>query len=299
MGRRSQPLRVAVFASGTGGNLRAVMSLAAHRPDLVAVAAMVTDRPTCPAVSIAADARIPIIARDFRAECGRASSCRSESQRLLYAQRAEAFHDRIDAQLLDLERTRGALDLIVLSYSRWIHGRLLERFANRMINQHPGDLAQLDGNGTRALIGNDPVLSALKEGASRVRTSTFFVDAGKDSGPILCQGPALETAGIRAERGSADSFEQTMKRESDWPSVVCAVTLIAVNTVSLDANRQMEDGSHGVAICGVPMPLGGLKLMEDLDHPDPRMRQVCEEVRESLECLRWGAASAIERSADF
>jgi phosphoribosylglycinamide formyltransferase 1 len=262
------------------------MSLAAHRPDLVTVAAMVTDRPMCPAVSIADGAGIPVVARDFRAECGRASDCHSESQRLRYMQHAEAFHDRIDAQLLDLERESGALDLIVLSYSRWIHGRLLERFANRMINQHPGDLAQLDGNGTRALIGNDPVLYALKEGASRVRTSTFFVDAGKDSGPILCQGPALETAGIRAERGSADSFEKTMKRKSDWPSVVCAVSLIAVNSVSLDANRRMEDGSHGVTICGVPMSLGGLKLMEDLNHPDPRMRQVCEEVRESLECLR-------------
>lgn len=286
MSRRSQPLRVAVFASGTGGNLRAVMSLAAHRPDLVTVAAMVTDRPMCPAVSIADGTGIPVIARDFSAECGRASDCHSESQRLRYAQQAEAFHDRIDAQLLDLERASGALDLIVLSYSRWIHGRLLERFAGRMINQHPGDLAQLDGNGSRVLIGNDPVLAALKEGASRVRTSTFFVDAGKDSGPILCQGPALETAGIRSERGSADSLEQTMKRESDWPSVVCAVTLIAVNSVSIDAGRQMDDGGHGVAICGVPMPLEGLKLMEDLDHPDPRLRQVCEEVRESLECLR-------------
>jgi phosphoribosylglycinamide formyltransferase 1 len=262
------------------------MSLAAHRADLVTVAAMVTDRPTCQAVSIADGAGIPVIARDFRAECGRASDCHSESQRLRYTQRAEVFHDRIDAQLLDLERVSGAIDLIVLSYSRWIHGRLLERFAGRMINQHPGDLAQLDVNGSRVLVGNDPVLAALKEGAGRVRTSTFFVDAGKDAGPILCQGPALETVGIQAKRCSANSFEQTMKRESDWPSVVCAVTLIAVNSVSMDADRRMEDGTHGVAICGVPLPLGGLKLMEDLDHPDPRMRPVCEEVRESLECLR-------------
>jgi phosphoribosylglycinamide formyltransferase-1 len=275
-----------VFASGAGGNLRAVMGLAAHRPDLITVAAMVTDRPRCAAASIADGAGIPVIARDFRAECGRASDCRSESQRLHYTQQAEAFHDRIDAQLLDLERANGALDLIVLSYGRWIHGRLLQRFAGRMINQHPGDLAQLDEFGRRALIGNDPVLAALRGGARRVRTSTFFVDAGQDSGPILCQGPVVETAGIRRERGSADSLELTMKRESDWPSVICAVTLIALNSVSINFDRRMDDGSHGVAICGVPMALGGLKLMEELDRPDPRMRQVSEEVSESLNCLR-------------
>jgi len=277
---------VAVFASGAGGNMGAVMRLASNRPDLVTMAAMVTDRPMCPAVSIAGGAGIPVIARDFRAECGRASDCRSEAQRLRYARRAEAFHDRVDAQLLDLERSSGALNLIVLSYGRWIQGRLLERFSGRMINQHPGDLARLDRDGGRALIGNDPVFAALKAGLDSVRTSTFFVDAGQDSGPILCQGPTLETAGIRAGRSGANRLEQAMKRQSDWPSVVCAVTLIAVSSVSIDAERLMEDGAHGISICGVPMPSGGLRLMDDLDHPDPRMRPACDEIRRSLECLR-------------
>jgi folate-dependent phosphoribosylglycinamide formyltransferase PurN len=289
LGRRPRPLRVAVFASGGGGNLRAVIRLAVHRPELVAVAAMVTDRPSCAAVGIADAARVPVIARDFDAECGRASDCHSESQRRDYAQRAEAFHDRIDAELLSLEGANGALDMIVLSYGRWIHGRLLNRFAGRMINQHPGDLTQLDNGGRRTLIGNDPVLAALLKGARRVRTSTFFVDAGRDSGPILCQGPAIATAGTTAERNGADRLEQTLKRESDWPSVVCAVTLIAVGAVSVDAGRRLEDGSSGIAIAGVPMPLGGFTLMDDLHHPDPRLRTVSEEVRASLECLHDGA----------
>lgn len=286
----ARPLRVAVFASGSGGNLQAVMRLASWRPELIAVAVVVTDRPDCGAVSISRQAGIPVISRDFRAECGRASDCRTRPEQRAYARRAEAFHDRIDDRLALLERSNGSIDLVVLSYGRWIHGRLLDRFAGRMINQHPGDLTLLDGEGNRILVGNDPVLAALRAGMQQIRTSTFLVDAGEDAGPIICQGPLLVAAGIEAERESADLLEQTLKRESDWPSVICAVTLIAEGAVSINHDRRLEDGSHGISVCGVPMSLGGLKLMGDLDHPDPRIRRVCRTVREAVEsCSGEGA----------
>jgi folate-dependent phosphoribosylglycinamide formyltransferase PurN len=282
-GRRSLPLRVAVFASGSGGNLSAVLRLASGRPDLIEVVVVVTDRPGCAAVSIAQQTGIPVISRDFRAECGRASDCRTPSEKVAYTRRAEAFHDRIDDQLAGFEQPAGPVDLVVLSYSRWIHGRLLDRFAGRMINQHPGDLAVLDSKGRRILVGNDPVLAALHLGMPQVRTSTFLVDAGEDSGPIICQGPALGTGRIAAERHSADRLEQTLKRESDWPSIICAITLIAEGALSVDQDRQLEDGSLGISVCGVPMSLGGLKLMAGLDAPDPKIRRICETVRESVE----------------
>lgn len=282
-GRRRRPVRVAVFASGSGGNLQAVMRLASWRPELIAVAVVVTDRPGCRAVSISEEAGIPVISRDFQAECGRASDCRTPAERLTYARRAEAFHDRTDEQLAQFEQSEGPVDLVVLSYGRWIHGRLLDRFAGRMINQHPGDLTLLNGDGNRILVGNDPVLAALSHGSPRVRTSTFLVDAGEDAGPVICQGPVVVSTGIEAKRDTADLLEQTMKRESDWPSVICAVTLIAEGAVSVDRDRLLKDGSHGISVCGVPMGLGGLKLMEGLDHPDPMMQQICEMVRESVE----------------
>lgn len=289
-GRRRRPLRVAIFASGSGGNLRAVMRLASWRPELIAVAVVVTDRPGCGAVSISEDAGIPVISRDFRAECGRASDCRTPAERLAYAWKAEAFHDGVDGLLARFEQCDGPIDLVVLSYGRWIHGRLLSRFAGRMINQHPGDLTRLRGDGNRILVGNDPVLAALHHGMSRVRTSTFFVDAGEDAGPVICQGPAVASTGTEATRDAADHLEQTMKRESDWPAVICAVTLIAEGAVSVDQDRSLEDGSHGISVCGVPMALGGLRLMEDLDCPDPMVRQICETVREAVErCAEEGA----------
>lgn len=279
---RDRPLQIAVFVSGSGGNLRAAMRLASWRPDLASISVVVTDRPGCGAVSIAEEAGIPVIAKDFRAECGRASDSRTSLERTMYEQRAEAFHDRIDDQLVQFEERHGPVDLVVLSYGRWIHGRLLDRFAGRMINQHPGDLSLLDASGSRILVGNDPVLAALQLETARVRTSTFFVDSGQDAGPIICQGPTVETMGITATRSSANLLEQTMKRESDWPSVICAITLIAEGAISVDQDRRMEDESHGVSINGVPMDFGGLKLMADLEDPEPEMRQICATVSESI-----------------
>ena len=260
------------------------MKLATQRPRLVQLAAMVTDRPDCAAVSIATEGGLPVIARNFLGECGRASDCETPAQRCEYQQRAEAFHDRIDDELKEVERAHGPVDLIALSYGRWIHGRLLERFAGRMINQHPGDLTLLNGAGQRILVGNNPVLAGLRHGVPRVRTSTFFVDAGQDSGPILCQGPTLPAKGLPARQTTADSLENEMKRRSDWPSIICGITLIAEAAIDIDHTRRMADGSEGVSICGVPMSLGGLKLMSDLDHPDPKLRRVCSAVRESLDC---------------
>lgn len=258
------------------------MRLAGWRPELIDVAVVVTDRPGCGAVVIAEDAEIPVISRDFRAECGRAPDCQARIERLAYRRRAEDFHDRIDDQLATFEQSEGSIDLVVLSYRRWIHGRLLARFAGRMINQHPGDLTLLNGQGRRILVGNDPVLAALRLGVPRVRTSTFLVDAGEDSGPIICQGPNLGTAGLEAARDSADQLENRLKRKSDWPSIICAITLIAEGSLAVDYDRQLEDGSDGVSVYGVPMGLGGLKLMEDVDHPDPRMTGICETVLESV-----------------
>jgi len=279
---RGRPLRVAVFASGSGGNLSAVLRLAGWRPELIEVVVVVTDRPGCGAVAISEEAEIPVISRDFRAECGRASDCQTRLERLAYSRRAEGFHDQIDDQLATFEQSEGSIDLVVLSYSRWIHGRLLDRFAGRMINQHPADLTLLDSQGRRILVGNDPVLAALRLGMPRVRTSTFLVDSGEDSGPIICQGPALVTAGVKGERDSADQLETRLKRISDWPSIICAITLVAEGAIKIDPDRHLEDGSCGVSVCDVPMSLGGLKLMEDIDHPDVRMWRIYKAVLEAV-----------------
>jgi folate-dependent phosphoribosylglycinamide formyltransferase PurN len=274
------PLRIAVFASGSGGNLGAALRLAAARPRLVQVAAVVSDRPECAAVGIARRAAIPLLAADFLAECGRASECRDEKGRVAYRRRAEAFHDRLGERLAGLERDEGPIDLVVLSYAHWIHGRLLTRFVGRMINQHPGDLTLLDAEGRRLLVGNDPVRLALRNGSPTVRAATFFVDAGQDTGPIICQGPAIP-AGRIARRDAAGRLEARLKRASEQPSLICALVLIAAGAVSIERRRHV-DGSRRVSIRGVSTGFGGLSLMEGLADRNPVTRDIFGTVREAI-----------------
>jgi len=255
-----RPMRVGVFVSGTGGNLRTTLHLGARRPELLEVALVVSDRPDCTAVAIAREHHVPTIARDFAAMCGRASAARGATERAAYAARARRFHDLLDDELRAFERRTRPLDLLVLAYRRWIHGRLLTRFAGRIVNQHPGDLRALDASGSRLLRGSNPVLAALRLGHARVRTSTFMVDEGHDAGGIVCQGPWVSATGHRPTQADADRLEQLQKRASDRPALICALTAIGSGRVALDHARRAPDGSPCLTLDGLPLPFGGIDL---------------------------------------
>lgn len=254
------PMRVAVLASGSGGNLGAVSRLAERRPDLIDLALVASDRPSCAAVTFARERGLPVIAREFRRACGRASDASTPAEQEAYAARARRFHDLMDDDIDRFERDHGRLDLIVLAYGRWIHGRLLQRWEGRMINQHPADLSILDARGRRALTGNNPVLAALRLGVEHVRTSTFLVDEGQDTGGIVCQGPPVSTAGFDATQRDADALELVQKRQSDWPSLICALVTIARGVIALDASRRGPDDSPCFRFLGSELPFGGLDV---------------------------------------
>lgn len=210
---------------------------------------------------------MPVLAQDFARACGRASDAHDDAQRAAYALRARRFHDRLEHEIGRFERAEGELDLVVLSYGRWIHGRLLERFRDRMLNQHPGDLCALDGGGRRLLTGNDPVLAALRLGHRRIRTTTFLVDEGHDTGAIVCQGPWVPASGPRATRADADRLEQRQKRESDRASLVCALVAVALGALRRDPDRRALDGSSCFRLEDVALPFGGIDLdQDDGDH---------------------------------
>lgn len=272
-----RPLNVGVLVSGTGGNLGTVIEFAVRRPDLVSAGLVATDRPGCAAAELARSRGLPVLGRDFTAACGRASEAVTERDRIRYAHAAEAFHDELDDAIRDHERRNGALDLLVLAYSRWVHGRLLRRFSGRMINQHPADLTLLDPSGRRVLVGNNPVLKAIELGETRTRTSTFLVDAGHDTGAIVCQGPWVDAQVDELSQSDADQVEALQKRLSDRPALVCALTLFAFGMLAVDADAVAPDGSALLRIAGRRMPFGGIDLARDLEHLPAAVRAVLEE----------------------
>jgi phosphoribosylglycinamide formyltransferase-1 len=257
-------MRIAVFASGGGGNLAAALNVVARRPDLVSVGAVVADRLGIHAINIAREARIPVIARDFEAACGRWCDCRDDPDAsAAYRRKATAFHDAILDDLVVMERRMGwDFDLVVLSYRRWIHGALLERFRDQMINQHAGDLSVFGANG-RAYVGLDPVTVALTAGQRRTRTSTIIVTEGHDAGEILCQGPWVSYPYDSLTPQLARRHELIQKEHSDWPSLRFALTAIAEGRLALGRQAAHNDRTRRVYLDGRPLPYGGVSLEED------------------------------------
>lgn len=249
--------RIAVFASGYGANLETCLRLARRRPDLMTVAVVVSDRPGCRATQIARAAGIRCIARPFDRLVGRASDCTDHASHEAYNWRARQYHDDICRDLVADEQAAGGFGAVVFSYRRWVHGKLLDQYGGRIINQHPGDLTLLDRHGRRQLIGNDPVFEALRIGCPTVRTTTFLVDDGHDTGSIVAQGPELSTSGYAATRQDATLLEHAQKRVSDPPSLICALLLLLTASVAYGAGPY-PDGSRRLAAGGHVLPFGGI-----------------------------------------
>ncbi|MBT0770051.1 hypothetical protein KIH74_14020 [Kineosporia sp. J2-2] len=258
---RSRPLRIAVLVSSTGANLGTLCRLAAQRPDVVRVVLVASDRRNAPALDVARAQGIPAWPGDFTAQCGSWAQCRSHGERAAYRRQARAFHDRLTDRLEEFGDREGEIDLVVLAYHRWIHGRLLETFAGRVINQHPGDLTRLSRSGERQLIGLDPVGCALRAGADATRTSTFLVDDSHDGGAVLVQGPLTPYRGPRpVTDADVVRHELRQKEVSDRPALRAAVLGLAEGRFALDPVARHRDGSTVVHLDGRPTALGGLRL---------------------------------------
>jgi phosphoribosylglycinamide formyltransferase-1 len=258
---RTRPLRIAVLVSATGANLTTLCELQREEPGHLEVVLVASDRTDSPALDVARQNDVPAWPGNFAAECGSWRACADDEDRRRYRERATGFHDRLDARIAGFEAAHGEIDLIVLAYHRWIHGRLLERFAGRMINQHPADLSRLTADGTRAYVGLDPVGDALRAGEPATRTSTFLVDDSHDGGALLAQGPWVPYAGPRPpSTGQVAAHEASQKRRSDRPALRATIAALAAGRLAVDRGRKHPDGSPAVLVDGRPVPLGGLQV---------------------------------------
>lgn len=257
-------MNVVVFASGGGGNLQAAINLSLAKPHLLKVGLVVTDRLGIPAIEIARQHKIAVLAYDFEKECGVWADCRDNPKKARkYYSASILFHNRVLQDIRKLERkNRNTFDLAVLSYHRWIYGELYKHFEGRMINQHAGDLTIMNDDSplTRKYIGINPVLGALKSGENRTRTSTFLVRENHDGGEILCQGPWVTYRGPRLiTKKSAWKHEVLQKKKSDWPSLSFALTEIAQGNYAI-TNKKYKDGCHILTYKKKYLPYGGVNL---------------------------------------
>lgn len=149
--------RVAIFVSGRGSNLRAILEARSTlHADVVGV---LSSKPDAPALGFAAEAGVPTAALDAKGAPSRA-----------------AYDLRVDEALAAWDA-----DFIVLAgYMRLLPAALLRRFVGRIVNIHPSLLP--------AFPGLRPHRQALERGVTLSGATVHFVTEGPvDGGPIIAQ----------------------------------------------------------------------------------------------------------------
>jgi phosphoribosylglycinamide formyltransferase 1 len=174
--------RVAVFVSGGGSNLQALLDRFESAPDAddwrPRVVLVVSDKPDAGALERAHREDIPTrtIAVQGRPE------------------------DDVAAETL-AALDGAAIDLVVLAgYLKRVPGRVVARYAERMLNVHPALLPAFGGAGMYGRRVHEAVLAA---GCRVSGVTVHFVDEEYDRGPILAQWPVPVLPGDSAERLAA------------------------------------------------------------------------------------------------
>jgi formyltetrahydrofolate-dependent phosphoribosylglycinamide formyltransferase len=152
-------LALAVFVSGRGSNLRAILESSALK-NLVEVKAVISDKIDCPAFEIAKKKLIPVFS------VGKKEGYNS--------------FDEISVILKNFK-----VDLLVLAgFLKLIPSHFVITFRNKIINIHPALLPSFGGSGMYGM----NVHRAVFESSAQVSGATVhFVDETYDTGRIIAQ----------------------------------------------------------------------------------------------------------------
>lgn len=199
---KMKKMRVAVFVSGSGSNLQAIID--AGIPS-IEIALVFSNNPDAYALKRAENHGIPTLVvnhRDFKSR--------------------EEFEGEILKHLEPL-----GIELIVLAgFMRILSPVLVRAYANRMINLHPALLPSFPGI--------HAARQAIEAGVKFTGCTVHFVDEGVDSGPIILQ------AVVPVEDGDdEDSLLQKIHAEEHriYPE---AIRLISEGRIKIEGKRVLR-----------------------------------------------------------
>ena len=152
-------LKVAVFVSGRGSNLRAILNSSKLR-NLIKVQAVISNKTTCPAFKIAEEFCI--------------------SNYVVGIEENSISFSNLSDFLKSLE-----IDLVVLAgFLKMIPNDMIVDFRNRIINIHPALLPSFGGNG---MYGMNVHKAVYNSSAQVSGVTVHFVDETYDTGKIISQ----------------------------------------------------------------------------------------------------------------
>jgi formyltetrahydrofolate-dependent phosphoribosylglycinamide formyltransferase len=221
-------VRLAVFASGGGSNLQALLNRFADAPH-VRIALVVSDRAESGALRRARAAGVEAVHIPVS---GRAA--------------ADVARDTLDAL------ARMSIDLLALAgYLRLIPPAVVEKYRGRILNIHPALLPAFGGPGMYGLRVHEAVLDA----GCRVSGATVhYVDERYDEGRIIAQWPVpvlpADTAATLAAR--VLSVEHRL-----YPAVIDAIARAGAGGSAGAGESARAVAAERAALAGEAFHLGG------------------------------------------
>lgn len=196
-------MKIAVFVSGRGSNLKAIL-INPDLKNLVQVVAVISDKLDCGAFEIAKEFGI----KTFTAGVGE----------------GKISNDEITSELKKL-----GCELIVLAgYLKLIPDNLIDNFENRIINIHP---ALLPSFGGRGMYGMNVHKAVFNSSAKVSGATVHMVDKTYDTGKIITQ-KCVEISDVNSPEEIA---EKVLRVEHQiLPDVVKA---FAENKICIEENR--------------------------------------------------------------
>ncbi len=126
-----------------------------------------------------------------------------------------------------LEKFR--IDFIVLAgYLLIIPQTIVRKYHNRIINIHPSLIPSFCGAGFYGLRVHEAV---LERGVKITGATVHFVDEGTDTGPIILQKPVAVL-----DEDTPESLQKRVMEEAEWELLPEAVRLISQNRITVEGN---------------------------------------------------------------
>ena len=202
-------LRVGVCVSGGGTNLQAIIDKVEN--------GTITNTELCVVISNNAGA----YALERAKKHGIPALCISPKDYESREAFNEAFLETVDSYHLDL--------IVLAGFLVVIPPKLVERYADRIINIHPSLIPSFCGTGNYGLTVHE---HALARGVKVTGATVHFVDEGTDTGPII-----LQKAVAVEDDDTSKSLQLRVMEQAEWEILPEAIDLIANDKIEVKDGR--------------------------------------------------------------
>ena len=168
--QKSQILRIAVFASGTGSNFKIIVKAIEQGELYAEIAGLISNNPDAGALEFARSRGIPA----------------ENINEKLFPRKNE-----LETAILNTLESWRANFILLAGYMKKISPEIIEKFNNRILNIHPALLPAFGGKGMYGLNVHEAV---IRSGAKISGVTVHIVNNEYDAGPIVLQRaiPVLE-----------------------------------------------------------------------------------------------------------